>query len=58
MIFYLFDTNIYKLNGTIDIKICTNKFARVDSIDNSMLSVRLADVKIVKYLYKHIEFLE
>lgn len=32
--------------------------ALVDGIDNNMLSIQLADGKIVKYLYKHIEFLE
>lgn len=32
--------------------------ARVDSISNDTLSIQLADGKIVKYKYKHIEFVD
>lgn len=32
--------------------------ARVDGIENNMLTVQMADGRIVKYFYKHIEFLD
>lgn len=49
-----------KIGKKVRILIGTNigTVARVDGIDNNMLSVQLADGKIVKYLYKHIEFFE
>lgn len=49
-----------KLGKKVRILIGSNvgTIARVDGIDNNMLSVQLADGKIIKYKYKHIEFLE